>query len=248
MKTPIATINVDAVIAGLAVRYRGAGGVGMQVLNLIGEDAETLLTKLPDPVRDALGQATRRGLEVAMSAAASSRAVVSDQKDWLNAAMAATVGAFGGAGGLPSALAELPVTTTVLMRAIQGIAAEHGFDPDDADVQKHCLTVFASAGPMIEDNGIDMAFLAARIALTGATVHGIILRVAPRLAVAMGQKLAAQGVPVIGAAAGAAVNFAFTNYYQDMARVQFGLLALARETGYTHETLVERLRQQLISE
>lgn len=246
MKTPIATVNVDLALDGLAARHQAAGGMGMQVLNLIGDHAENMIESLPEPVRSQLEAATRRGLETAMSVASSSRSVVPDQSDWLNKVAAATTGAFGGSGGLPMALAELPITTMVLLRAIQGIAAEHGYDPDDATVQKQCLTVFASAGPLgQDDDGIDMAFLAARIALTGATVHGIILRVAPRLAVAMGQKLAAQTVPVIGAAAGAATNFAFTSYYQDMARVQFGLMALSRETGHPHEHLVERFRQRL---
>ena len=36
------------------------------------------------------------------------------------------MGAAGGAGGLPTALAELPVTTTLLLRVIQGVAVEHG--------------------------------------------------------------------------------------------------------------------------
>ena len=37
--------------------------------------------------------------------------------------------------------------------------------------------------------------------------------------------------PVIGALAGASLNYAFTRYYQELARVHFGLLRLARETG-----------------
>jgi len=47
----------------------------------------------------------------------------------------------------------------------------------------------------------------------------------------MGQKLAAQAVPVLGAVAGAATNYAYTSYYQDMAHVHFGLRRLARLHG-----------------
>ena len=67
-----------------------------------------------------------------------------------------------------------------------------------------------------------MAFLSARVTLTGGAIHGLIARIAPRLATVLGQKLAAQAVPVIGALAGAATNYAFTSYYQEMARVYFG--------------------------
>lgn len=236
------TVSVDAEIAALAKRYKAANSVGMQVLNLIGGQAENLLERLPDRVKDQLEGATARALEVAMRAAQGSRGVVPDQKGWLNTALATAMGAAGGAGGLPSALAELPVTTTVLLRSIQGIAAEHGYDPQDPEIAKECLTVFASAGPLAQDDGADLGFLSARVTLTGATVHGLINRIAPRLATVMGQKLATQTVPLLGAAAGAATNYAYTSYYQQMAHVHFGLRTLVRRSGQPREELVEALR------
>mgnify|MGYP003707253597 CR=1 FL=1 len=74
--------------------------------------------------------------------------------------------------------------------------------------------------------------------LTGATVHGVIARVAPRLATVLGQKLAAQTVPVLGAVAGAATNYAYTSYYQQMAHVHFGLRRLAIDEGLPREALL----------
>ena len=65
---------------------------------------------------------------------------------------------------------------------------------------------------------------------------------APRLSVVLGQKLAAQAAPVIGAVTGAAINYVFTSYYQDMARVQFGLRRLAEESGEDRDALAGRLR------
>jgi hypothetical protein len=240
--TTLPTVSVEAEIAVLARRYRAANSVGMQVLNLIGGQAENLLERLPDRIKDQLESATARALEVAMRAAQGSRGVVPDQKGWLNTALATAMGAAGGMGGLPSALAELPVTTTVLLRAIQGIAVEYGYDPEDPEVAKDCLTVFASAGPLAQDDGADLGFLSARMTLTGATVHGVIARIAPRLATVMGQKLATQTVPVLGAAAGAATNYAYTSYYQQMAHVHFGLRRLAGQSGQPREALVEALR------
>ncbi|MBV2360373.1 EcsC family protein [Thalassococcus sp. CAU 1522] len=243
--TDLVTLDVTRDIALLARRHRAARSVGMQVLNLIGGRAENLLERLPDPVKDQLETATSRALEGALRAAQASRGVIPDQKGWLNTAVTTAMGAMGGAGGLPTALAELPVTTTVLLRAIQGIAAEHGFDPDDPAIQKEALSVFASAGPLADDDGADMAFLTARITLTGATVHGLIARIAPRLATVLGQKLAAQTVPIIGAAAGAATNYAYTSYYQSMAHVHFGLFALAERSGQTREALGAALRDEI---
>ena len=243
--TELVAVDTSKEIAALARRYRSAGGVGLQVLNIIGGQAENLLERLPDKVKDRLETATERALETAMRAAAGSRGVVPDQKSWLNTALTTAMGAAGGAGGLPTALAELPVTTTVLLRAIQGIAAEHGFDPNDPEIRRECLVVFGAAGPLEHDDGADMGFLSARVTLTGTTVHGLIRSVSPKLAAGMGQKLAAQTVPVLGAAAGAATNFAYTSYYQQMAFVHFGLLKLARDSGQERAALVDALRAEM---
>ena len=238
-------MNREAAIADLARRHKAAGGIGLQVLNLIGGRAENLLERLPDPAKQGLEAATEQALKVALRAAKQSRDVVPDQKSWLNTAVTTAMGAVGGAGGLPTALAELPVTTTVLLRAIQGIAAEHGFDPKEPEVLADCMTVFASAGPLADDDGVNTAFLTTRVTLTGTAVHGIIKSVAPRLATVLGQKLAAQTVPILGAAAGAATNYAFTSYYQEMAHVHFGLRQLALDSGQSETLLVEELKRAL---
>jgi uncharacterized protein (DUF697 family) len=83
------------------------------------------------------------------------------------------------------------------------------------------------------------------VALTGSAMQAIIARVAPRLGVVLGQKLAAQTVPVLGAVAGAATNYAYTSYYTDVAHVHFGLRRLSVETDQPHARLVERLRAEV---
>ncbi|MGP6086464.1 EcsC family protein [Antarctobacter jejuensis] len=235
----------DAEIAALARRYKGANSLGMQILSLIGGKAETLLQRLPAPARAGLDEATKRALTLAFMAARHSRGKVPDQKTWANTALATAMGAVGGAGGVPSALAEIPVTVTVLLRAIQGIAAEYGFDPNEPEVARECLIVFASAGPLEDDDGAETGFMAARVTVTGTTLHGLIARIAPRLSTVLGQKLAAQTVPVLGAVAGAATNYAYTGYYQQMAHVHFGLMDLARRSGLPREKLVAELREAM---
>jgi len=61
----------------------------------------------------------------------------------------------------------------------------------------------------------------------------------------LGQKLAAQSVPVLGAAAGAATNYAYTSYYQQMAHVHFGLRRLAIEAGRDHAELIGEFRARV---
>lgn len=235
----------EAALEALARRHAAANGLGMQLLGLVGGSAENLLERLPDGVKDRLEGATRLALERAFDAAQRSRGLVSDRGDWLNTAVTTAMGAAGGFGGLPTALAELPVTTTVLLRAIQGIAAEHGFDPNEEEVRLDCIRVFAAAGPLADDDAADLGFLAARVTITGQSLQALIARVAPRLSVVLGQKLAAQAAPLIGAVAGAATNYVFTSYYQEMARVHFGLRRLAAESGEDAEALAEALRARL---
>lgn len=238
---PVTDPTVVSELDALAKRHRAAAGPVMQVLNFVGGSAEGLIAKLPQPVRDGLEGATERALDTAMGAAARSRGVVADRPDWVNKLLTTAMGAAGGFGGLPGALAELPLTVTMLLRAIQGIAAEHGFDPASEEVRIECLRVFASAGPMAKDDGSDMGFVTAKVTITGSGLSNLIARVAPRLSAVLGQKLAAQTAPVLGAVAGAAVNYAFTSYYQEIARVHFGLKRLARESGEDEGLLREEL-------
>lgn len=239
------TVDVAAELDALAQRYRRAGGLGLQILNLVGDSAEGLLKRLPRDVRSRLDQSAEAALGAAMRAAHGSRRYIKDQPGWINRAVTTSMGAAGGFGGLPSALAELPVTTTILLRAIQDVAVEHGFDPESEGVQFDCIRVFAAAGPLAHDDGTDLSFYTSRVAVTGAALQGVIAKVAPRLGTVLGQKLAAQSVPVLGAFAGALTNFAYTSYYQEMAHVHFRLRRLAVEAEVPHADLVAGLQERV---
>lgn len=214
-------------IAALARRYQRANGPVIRLVNRFGGQIEAQLAVLPAGLRRQIETRTAMALQAAYGLAGRMPAVGP------RAPMVAAVvsGAAGGAGGLASSLAELPVTVTLLLNAIRAMAQEAGFDPAAEDVRIECLQVFAAGGPLAEDDGINTSFLAARLALTGASVQKVITAVAPRLALVLGQKLAAQAVPVLGALSGAALNAAFLGYYREMARVRFGLLRLARTHG-----------------
>lgn len=232
-------------ICDLAQRLKRANNPGMQLLNTVGGTADSLFSKLPNSIRGQLESATQSALELALNGATRSRHSGFESNTWLSRAMTSGMGVIGGIGGLPTALAELPVTTTILLHAIQGIAAEHGFDPDREDVRKACIQVFAAAGPLEDDDGADLGFLTARTTITGATVNSIIARVAPRLSVVLGQKLATQTVPILGAVAGAATNYTYTAYYQEMAHVTFGMMRLCEDSGLEYDQLKEMLRDEI---
>ena len=59
----------------------------------------------------------------------------------------------------------------------------------------------------------------------------LIAQIASRFGVVVTQKLAAQAVPVIGALGGAAVNYAFIDHFQEIARAHFTVRRLERRYG-----------------
>lgn len=223
----IATPSLDEAIATLARRYRRANGPVMQLMNRLGGSLENQLDLLPGAFRDQLETVTARALEAAYGLARHTPDL--GQRGPVAAVMVS--GAAGGAGGLATAMAELPVTVTLILNAIRAEARAAGLDPDAPGVREDCLRVFAAGSPLAGDDGVNTSFLTARLALTGSAVQNLIRTIAPRLAMVLGQKLAAQAVPVVGAVTGAALNAAFLSYYRELARIRFALLKLSEVHG-----------------
>ena len=222
--------DLDIEIAGLAFAYGRANGPFLKLVGRLGGGIESQMQRLPETVRAELERAVARALERAHGlAAVGKRAPDLGPRGSTYAAMA--TGAIGGAAGLAGSLVELPVTITVMLHAIRGEAAAAGYDPDDPQIRLACLEVFTAGSPLREDDGVNTAFLSARMAVTGASVQKMLAMVVPRLAVVFGQKLAAQAVPVIGALSGAALNAAFLTYYREIARIRFRLMRLAQVHG-----------------
>ncbi|MES0826016.1 EcsC family protein [Ruegeria sp. SCP11] len=238
-------LDAEAELDRLAAHYRSAGGPGVKLLNSLGGSAESLLEQLPEPIRQSLTGATEQALWLAMHAAEGSRRAVPDQRPWVNTALTTAMGAAGGLGGVSTALMELPATTAMLLRAIQGAAAREGFDPSEEGVKFDCVRVLSAAGPMSNDDGADVGFFSVRLTLTGPAMQRLIAAVAPRLSVVLGQKLAAQSVPVLGAIAGGGTNYVYTRYYQQIARVHFGLRRLAVDADIPHDELVRKLSSRM---
>ncbi len=156
---------------------------------------------------------------------------------WMRTASVAFTGAAGGATGLPGTLAELPATTTLLLREIARIAAEQGEDLGTAAGRAECLAVFALGGP--EGEG---GYYAARLALAeviggaaglalGDAMPRVLAAVAARFGVPVAWKVAGQAVPLAGAAAGVAINTLFMQHFRSRAIGHFTVRRLERRHG-----------------
>ncbi|SNX73934.1 EcsC family protein [Cereibacter ovatus] len=222
--------NPDAEIAALALRFDRANGPVIALMNRLGGSVEDRLALLPKPVLRQIETVTRAALERSHRMAGAGRHAP-DLGRRATPALVALTGAAGGAGGLATSIAELPVTITVIMHAIRRAAEAEGFDPDDPAIRVECLRIFGAGSPLKRDDGVNTSFIGARIALSGAAVSRVLGSVAPRLAAALGQKLMAQAVPVLGAVAGATLNAAYLTYYREIAEIRFALLRLAQTHG-----------------
>jgi hypothetical protein len=160
--------------------------------------------------------------------------------------LAAVAGGVGGAVGLASLPFELPVSTTIMLRSIADIARNEGENLRAPETGLACLEVFALGGDP-GDNILEGGYLAVRGLLaksvTDATrfvaVSGLAMDTAPaivrlitqlssRFGVVVSQKAAAQAVPLLGAVSGAAINLAFTEHFQTLARGHFSMRRLER--------------------
>jgi EcsC protein family len=230
---PPLTDAARADVAALAARQRRANGLLMKAVNFAGGQVEDGMKLLPKAVRGQIEGAIKAALLRSYEVASRSRRSGVLGSDRAHRVLGTVSGALGGLGGLPTALAELPIATTLIFRAVQGVAAQYGEDPLSAETRIECLRVFGAGGPGDADDGIDTGFIGARISITGPAIGKIIAKVAPRFGAVLSQKLMTQAIPIIGAAAGAGTNYAFVDYYIEMAHVHFGLRRVARDHGDT---------------
>ena len=198
-------------------------------------------------VNRAAEHAIRSGLNVALGSLSKKR--LGDSRR-MHKVMAVASGAAGGVFGLSSLPVELSVSTIIILRSIADIARNEGEDLTDPDVGLACLQVFALGAHDKDENFAEGGYYATR-GLLAKTVseasryvlsHGMSDEAAPvllrlvsqigsRFGIVVSEKLAAQTLPLIGAAGGAAVNYAFADHFQSLAFGHFTVRRLERRYG-----------------
>lgn len=229
-------------------------GLAARITDLLGMPVERGLRMLPPAASEAINTATMKALTRALDLAVST---LGDKTDagprlWSHKLMAGVSGAAGGAFGLPALAIELPVSTVLILRSVADIARSHGEDLTAIESRLACLEVFALGGgrAAAEEDGTEIGYLAVRAGLakhvTDAAKHlaraGVVEPTAPplvrligaiskRFGVVVSEKVAAQAIPIIGAAGGALLNTFFIDHYQDIARAHFTIRGLERQHG-----------------
>lgn len=223
-----ADLGVEA--AKLAQRCRDANSGAMRVVNSVSGQLEGRANALLARHHDKLQAVIEAALTAAYGVAAGgSRLGRLGARG--STALSALSGAAGGFFGLGGAVIELPVSVGIILHAIQEVAQEHGYDITEEAVRRQVLEVFASGGPLPEDDGVNTAFLTARLTLHPGALGGAITTAATRIVSSLAPRLGAKAVPILGAFAGAGLNAVYTRYYREMAHVHFARLRLIEQHG-----------------
>jgi hypothetical protein len=241
----------DSAALRAAVQSLEHPGLAGRLTSLVGKPIDFIGEALPAPAKRAIAAATSKGLgtalRVALRTMPGSRRAGSPR---FHQALAAASGAAGGAFGLASLPIELPVSTVIMLRSIADIARSEGEDLSEPEAALSCIQVFALGGRASADDASETGYFAVRsvlaksvseaarfVAQRGVIEEGapvlvrFITQVASRFGVVVTQKVAAQTLPVLGAVGGAAVNYAFIEHFQEMARGHFTVRRLERVYG-----------------
>jgi EcsC protein family len=242
-----------------------------RLTDMVGRQIDFAGKLIPQPVSGAVGRAVsvalRAAMRVALTGLDKHPAVQQGDRRNLHRALVTASGAIGGAFGLLTLPIELPVSTTLILRSVAEIARAEGEDLNDPEARLACLEVFALGSQPGASDLVEGGYFALRgflaksvseaarhIALrgVGGETAPILLRlmsqIAGRFGLVVSQKIAAQAVPVIGAVGGAAVNLAFAQHFQSLARGHFIVRRLERTYGpapvrAAYERLAAGLRQ-----
>jgi hypothetical protein len=235
-----------------------------KITALIGKPIETGFKLLPRNWNEKIADITQavllKGLELAVRTMGETE--TKSSWDWLHRVLVAGSGVAGGAVGLASLPIELPISTTIILRSIADIARSEGHNVSLIEVKLACLEVLAFGGKNIKDDSVGEGYWVVRAALArtiseaaayiaekGLAEKGapplvrFIATIASRFSIMVTEEAAAKAVPIVGAAAGGAINYLFMDHFQEMARGHFIVKRL--ETKYGTEA-VERAYKELV--
>jgi hypothetical protein len=233
-----------------AVRSLEHPSLAARLTNIIGKPVELIGYALPSFASKAITSATSKGLEAALKVALRTLPRSSRPgSQVLHRALATASGAAGGTFGLAALPVELPVSTVIMLRSIADIALSEGEDLCDPETALSCVEVFALGGRAGSADASESGYFAVRGMLAKTVTEaarfvaerGVIKEGAPILLkfvtslrasdLSSRRRSPRRPLPVVGALGGAAVNYAFIDHFQDVARGHFTVRRLERLYG-----------------
>src|SRR5205814_291342 len=155
-----------------AVRRLEQPSLAGRLAALAGKPVGLLQRALPAAAATAVARVAKHALERALDVALFSlenTRFVGGRK--LHSGLACTSGAIGGAFGLSALAVELPVSTTIMLRAIAAIARKEGEDLADPRTGLACLEVFALGASTPDPEVPESDYFAVRAELARGAVE-----------------------------------------------------------------------------
>jgi hypothetical protein len=237
-----------------AVKYLETRNFAARLADYAGVPVHRVLGFLPKALNRQLSGAVRvavmKGLEVAVDTL--NETPPRKPSTGFSSFLAGVTGGVSGLFGFGALAVELPLTTTLMLRAIAEIAQHQGEDLSTLEARLACLEVFAYGAKRNEDN-LDVGYYAARALISKYThdiaalalergaidasapvVASLVSEIVSRFGLVVSDKVAAGALPIIGAVGGATVNIVFMDHFQRVAHAHFTLRRLERTYGSAH--------------
>jgi hypothetical protein len=245
----------DQKVLWQAVRSLENESLVSRLSELTGEPVTQLLRRMPKLVSEQIHGLVQKALSQALEVALYKMDSRLPEPGAIGfRVMTGITGGVSGFFGLATLAVELPVSTTLMLRSIAGIAKREGEDLGQMSSRLACLEVFAlgarSRGQPKAAAAAETSYYAVRAFLaktvseaaqlfaerglaqtSSPVIVELISAVGSRFGLVVSEKVAAGAIPVVGAIGGAAVNLAFTEHFQKLAKAHFAVRRLERKYG-----------------
>jgi EcsC protein family len=241
----------DLEILRRAVRNLETQDFAAQLADYAGKPIERVMRLMPKAASRRINSAVESAILKCLNVAISSIELQSKTPP-ARRASSVLAGISGGVSGFFGFIAlpiELPVTTTLMLRAIADIARHFGEDLSSLEARLACVEVFALGAPR-SGRRTDIGYYASRALLgrlsadatallvergaanlSAPVVGGLVSEIATRFGVVVSERSAASALPVLGALGGATVNMLFMSHFQRVALGHFAIRRLERQYG-----------------
>jgi hypothetical protein len=234
-----------------AYRHLEHPSLAARLCSAVGTPIEQGLRLLPRSWSKHLHAAVEFSIRKTLDSAVASmgRIPPAESHDRVHKLMVMGTGALGGLFGPLTLLAELPITTALMLRSIANVAHSEGEDLNTPEGRLACMEVYALGGRTGEDKSADAGYYGLRITLgfhfatsllysgNAASVKNmpggiqLVRAIASRFGAVISDHAAARLVPVAGAVSGSLLNLVFMDHFQKVAKGHFIVRRLERKYG-----------------
>jgi hypothetical protein len=224
-----------------------------------GQPIDSILRRMPKAANAGLNRALEAAILKSLNLAIksiepASRRLPSVQRASLLAGITGGVSGFFGSAVLAI---ELPLTTTLMLRAIADLARHNGEDLSTLEARLACVEVFAlgrdsgrkrmdvgyyatrallnrltqNVSALLIERGVATSASSAASTASSTVVNSLVTEIVARFGLVVSERTAASAVPVLGALGGATLNMIFMNHFQRIAHGHFTIRRLERRYG-----------------